>query len=341
MILDDSPLHSWLKGKLTLIGKLHSFDRLENAPYSFKNCDGSYCEIKYLGDIYIGVKFVNKDNRKVFTNTWTDWFTKVGSGDVAITYSERIAWIKILGLPPEVCSKENFSMIAEFVGRVVVRCVVDQSTINLSYGKVGILTPLVSTISSEPVVEVNGRIIKLQNVEVDLDWAPFKQRYYSTEVSSSSEDGYDDNDGEGVDGYMVDTIPSKNINEDLGEGEIGHTDTEFVKDSYIDNMQVDVRGNVRSPEVNSAPVEDATGENDRVTGNALPGEHQRSVKDIIVHGEQLDNQTQCWSKMNVGQDEWLNGPLKKLDRSSGLRLFTNNSESGENQRCHTGVNFEG
>ncbi|CAI9302384.1 unnamed protein product [Lactuca saligna] len=207
MILDDSPLRSWLKGKLRMIGKRHSFDRHENAPYSLKNCNGSDYEIKYLG-----------------------------SGDVAITYSERIAWIKTPGLPPELYSKENFSMIVEFVGRVVVPCVVNQSTINLSYGKVGILTSLISTISSEHVVEVNVRIIKLQNVEVDLDWAPFKQRYYSTEVSSSSKDGDNDNDGEGVDGYMPDTFPSENTNEDLGEGEIGHTDTEFVKDSYIDNM---------------------------------------------------------------------------------------------------------
>ncbi|CAI9261707.1 unnamed protein product [Lactuca saligna] len=196
-------------------------------------------------------------------------------------------------------------------------------------------------ICCEPVVEVNGRIIKLQIVEVDLDWAPFKQRYYSTDVSSSSEDGDDEDDEEDVDRYMSDTIPSENISEDLEEGEIGHTNTEFVKDSYIDNTQLNVGGNVQSPEVNSSPVEDAAGENDRVSGNAFPGEHQKSVKDINVHGEQLDHQTQCRLKMNVGQDERLIGPLNNLSRSNGLGLFTNNSKSGENQRYHTGVNFEG
>lgn len=89
--------------------------------------------------------------------------------------SERIAWIKIIGLLPELWSEENFSTIAESVGRVVVPFEVDQSNINLSYEKVGILTTSLSIITSEPLVEVNERIIKLNFLEPDLDWAPIKQ----------------------------------------------------------------------------------------------------------------------------------------------------------------------
>ncbi|CAH1442169.1 unnamed protein product [Lactuca virosa] len=65
-IVDDSPLRGWLRCKLTLIGELYSLDHLEKAPFSFKNCDGSKCELKYLGGLRIGVKFIDEKSRDSF-----------------------------------------------------------------------------------------------------------------------------------------------------------------------------------------------------------------------------------------------------------------------------------
>ncbi|CAI9269663.1 unnamed protein product [Lactuca saligna] len=70
---NDSPLRGWIKGKYTLIGVLHNFDHLEKAPYSIKNCDGSRCEIKYLGGLRIAVKFMNDMSREVFMKGWVEW----------------------------------------------------------------------------------------------------------------------------------------------------------------------------------------------------------------------------------------------------------------------------
>lgn len=43
-------------------------------------------------------------------------------------------------------------------------------------------------------------------------------------MSSSSEDGEDDNEVDDEDGYLSDTIPMENNNEELEEGDIGPTD---------------------------------------------------------------------------------------------------------------------
>lgn len=168
-ILDDSPLGGWMRCKLTLIGELHSFDHLEKAPYSFKNHDRSNCELKYHGGIRIRVKFMNKKRRDAFLQGWTEWFGSVNSGDMESFNFERITWLKILGLLLELWSEENFTLIAKLVGRVIFPFEVDQTNVNLSYGKVGVLTNSLSNIFSEPNVEINGRTIKIKIAEVERD----------------------------------------------------------------------------------------------------------------------------------------------------------------------------
>lgn len=98
-----------------------------------------------------------------------EWFGRLDSGDIAKFSFDIIGWIKISGLPLELWSKENFTSIAESFGRVVVPFMVDRSVVNLSFGKVGILASSLSSIYGEPLVEVNGKIIKIGISQVDID----------------------------------------------------------------------------------------------------------------------------------------------------------------------------
>ncbi|CAH1442170.1 unnamed protein product [Lactuca virosa] len=121
-------------------------------------------------------------------------------------------------------SKENFTTIADSVGRVIIPFGVDISNANLAYGKVGVITNSLSYISSEPIVEINGETIKIKIVKVDLGWTPFKQYEKSLEDNSSSDDGeedVDDMEGDDEDEHVSDTIPIQNNIEELEEGEIG------------------------------------------------------------------------------------------------------------------------
>lgn len=92
---DASPLCGWVKCKHTLLGELHSFDHLEKAPYSFKNCDGFDCDIKYLGGLKIGVNLMNDKSIDAFLKGWMKWVSRVYSGDIATISVDRIAWIKV------------------------------------------------------------------------------------------------------------------------------------------------------------------------------------------------------------------------------------------------------
>ncbi|CAI9271973.1 unnamed protein product [Lactuca saligna] len=169
-------------------GILHNFDHLEKVPYSFKNCDGSGCEIKYMGGLRIGVKFKDLVSRNAFMMGWMEWFKNIDSGDIATINFERFTWIKIMGLPPELWYEENFTSITKSYGQVVVPFAVDQAVVNLFFGKIGILTFTISRISCKYLVEASVKINKIGILEVDIDWALFKARRYSQDEISSSEE---------------------------------------------------------------------------------------------------------------------------------------------------------
>ncbi|CAI9273152.1 unnamed protein product [Lactuca saligna] len=67
----------------------------------------------------IGVKFMNDESIDAFLKGWTEWFSRVDSGDIATINADRITWIKVSGLPLELWSEENFMTIAESVGKVI------------------------------------------------------------------------------------------------------------------------------------------------------------------------------------------------------------------------------
>ncbi|CAH1442342.1 unnamed protein product [Lactuca virosa] len=357
---DASPLRGWLKCNHTLIGELHSFDHLEKAPYSFKNNDGSNCDIKYFGGLNIGVRFMNEASRNAFMNEWTEWFSKVDSGDIATTNFDRIAWIKISGLPLELWSEENFTVIAESLGRVIVSFVVDPSAVNLSFGKVGILTEYPSSISREPFVEVNGKIIKIRISEVDFDWVPFKSK---TENFSSDDEEDEDADEDDEEEYISDTVPMDDNDVGLEEGEFRISEVDVVKESSMGSSESNPPIDSRSPEVMSSPVDGAINEDDRGNGNDIRGDCQKSVIGMEEHGnsqrevESLNNNERSKNNNesnndvvhaallshnvennNVGpNNRMVNGLPYNLDISGCFGPFPNNLGLIENQ---TDVNFD-
>ncbi|KAI3508269.1 hypothetical protein L1887_23275 [Cichorium endivia] len=231
-LVHGSSLIHWLSDKQTLIGELLSFDHLEKLPHSITNGDGSFCEFKYLGGLRVGIRFASCRDRNLFVKSWTEWFCWVDSGDIAAQTFDRIAWIKIYGLPYKLWNEENFAKIGESFGRVIVPYNLDQAAVDLSFVKMGILTQFKIPISSESVVSINGQVLKIGVVEMDFDWTPFKLASFTQEkeISSDEDDDDDENgfseDEDGISDTVCVIAPE--------EGEIiEDDDVEMVADSAV------------------------------------------------------------------------------------------------------------
>lgn len=139
--------------------------------------------------------------------------------------------------------------IVESVGKVITPCEVDQSMVNLSFGKVSILTESLSTVSKDLHVEVNGKITRFRIDEVDTDWVPIK---YSAKGSTSDEE--DDNEEEDdSEDYTTDTVPMDNNNDgELEDGEFIIAGVDALNGSVVNNANS--YDKIRSPEVMSSPT---------------------------------------------------------------------------------------
>lgn len=106
---------------------------------------------------------------------------------------ERIAWLKIIGVPFEFWDEENFSLIASRFGKVINPFDSISSRRDYSMGKVGILTTRKTWINEDVTIEVSNTKYKVGVVEYTDDWSPFKPvPFDKVEESNDEEEDYDE-----------------------------------------------------------------------------------------------------------------------------------------------------
>ncbi|KAI3511170.1 hypothetical protein L1887_18314 [Cichorium endivia] len=195
-----------------LIGEAYNLDHLS----TFHEYMDVGLKIKYLGGLTLALDFGNSIKAKQFLsdiNRWKNWFKTLQDGDVGEIQYERIACLKIVGLPITLWDEENFSRIASKYGRVVNPFNFIYNRADWSMGKVGVLTSRRSWINEEVSVMANGRIFHVGVVEYTDDWSPFRPCPFDKTVDS--DDDVDEDDSEGVSDTWM------NVEEDESEdGEI-------------------------------------------------------------------------------------------------------------------------
>ncbi|KAL7591518.1 hypothetical protein Lser_V15G34972 [Lactuca serriola] len=270
------------------------------------------------------------------------------SGDIATYNFERITWLKIIGLPPNLWSEENFSKIAGSMGRVIIPFEVDISTTNLVYGKVGVITNSLSSISSEQTVEINGKTIKIRIDEVDLDWTPLKQYEQSmedTSLSDEDEDEVDDMVGTNDEDHVSDTFPMQYEREEPEEGEI-RAEVGTKINSYI-NVAGKHSTSVKalSPEnmvavgIDGGSETDSHRESQRTQINANVNE--LSVNET-PNGEAVNAAlSKNLESNNLGHMNSSNGPLNMLPLYGCFGPFPNNMVRSESFSGRINNNFKG
>ncbi|CAH1448321.1 unnamed protein product [Lactuca virosa] len=231
---------------------------------------------------------------------------------------ERIAWIKIVGLSPELWSEENVTAI------------------DATYG--------------------NGKVMKIGISEVDIDWVPFKShRDQLDENSISEDDGTDDEDVDDDDG-ISEIIIAENNNE-LEEGEIGTMDADRVGESNRDNRS-NMADNDRSPAWATFLADNPIDRDDRRSERYRHGEHPKSDEEINAQLEvetlgskdnindtshvDLEKNSYVADKINesIGPGGSSNGPLNKMVLSGCFGPFPNTMDCNDMLSCELDVNFD-
>lgn len=198
-------IQKWL-WKTSLIGEATLLDHLGHMPklLSFRN--DILMEIKYVGGLKVMLQFNDsvsakefKDNRERWQEhlKWVEWVEKIDPE------FDRVAWIRIVGLPIHLWGDRNFSKITEGYGVTIAPFDELHNRVDLSCVKIGILTKRRTRINDEIFVSCEGKFIKLGIIEFDEDWFPFKfdhceDYYVNDELSEVDATDEENEDKEGV-----------------------------------------------------------------------------------------------------------------------------------------------
>nr|KAJ0201521.1 hypothetical protein LSAT_V11C600309740 [Lactuca sativa] len=180
----------------------------------------------------VGIRFQSTPDVKDFlskNNYWGEWFKEFRFGKALEGTFDRIAWIKIVGLPAKFWNEENFSKIACEFGKVAAPIEILPSIQDLSIGNVCILTGSKRRINDEVLVEYDRNILKVGVIESEFDWSPFPSGMSDKLKVSES---------------YVDEDSSLNLDEnELEEGEIKDTcndDVDGISGTILANDSEDI-----------------------------------------------------------------------------------------------------
>lgn len=98
---------------------------------------------------------------------WVEW------GDKHEVYDDRVAWIRIVGLPLHLWGQSNFEVITQEFGKTIAPFEDIPNRVDLSHVKMGILTNRKSRINEEIHVAFENKVYTLGIIEFDEDWFPF------------------------------------------------------------------------------------------------------------------------------------------------------------------------
>ncbi|KAL7586077.1 hypothetical protein Lser_V15G41013 [Lactuca serriola] len=111
-----------MKPEAVLTGEVISFHLLTNLSELLKKDGISPRDVFYAGGLKIILRFsVHLDASGCLMNeqAWSKWFKWLKVGFAEDVPFERMAWLKIVGLPINLRSEENVSLIAGKIGKVI------------------------------------------------------------------------------------------------------------------------------------------------------------------------------------------------------------------------------
>ncbi|KAL4571946.1 hypothetical protein LXL04_018714 [Taraxacum kok-saghyz] len=133
-------------------------------------------EIKYLGGMQVLLQLKSSSAAEAFINNksiWMKWFRQTSIYMAGSQLKERITWLKITGLPIHAWDDANFASIAGRFGKLLVSGGAFWNLIDVSHGKICVLTSSLTKLNEELLVSLGGPQFKIGVFEIEDSWEPF------------------------------------------------------------------------------------------------------------------------------------------------------------------------
>ncbi|KAJ0921315.1 hypothetical protein HanPSC8_Chr05g0190041 [Helianthus annuus] len=194
-----------LVGRTVDLETLVDFDRL------LKIAKLSVANVQYLGGLSLLITFHDKESANQFMEVkeiWGPWFSRLEPWTGQTLPLERVAWLKLCGIPLHMLDAEVMGMIGEAFGKIVHVPKLFEEDQDLSIVRVGVLVGLSSRICNEVSLRWRSRTFRIWVEEDPEDWVP---------DCLCRDDGSESKDGPSWNSSPVDDLQASGT----GEKEVG------------------------------------------------------------------------------------------------------------------------
>ncbi|KAJ0835819.1 putative RNA recognition motif domain, nucleotide-binding alpha-beta plait domain superfamily [Helianthus annuus] len=231
----------------SLVGEAKDIETLNNLQECLSGIMDDGLQLKYLGGLKVLLCFSKPDEAEEFrhlkVDSWEKWFSRLYVWDGIPPLFERIAWVKVLGVPVSLWDRHVINKIGERCGRLVVKSDAEVSDGNMAEDRLAILVKTGKRISEEFNVIWKDQQFCVWVEEISGKWSPAFLNVETSEFASPATESY--NNGS----------PSPGRNDSghcMGDSSfpcMGNQNTCMSPLSNVDRSPSVVSGDVQEPDI--------------------------------------------------------------------------------------------
>ncbi|KAF5786990.1 hypothetical protein HanRHA438_Chr10g0460341 [Helianthus annuus] len=156
----------------------------------FSNLGVSLSSIHYIGGLTVLLNFRNTEEASVFLckhDEWKDWFGQLDMWQGQSLPYDRIAWLKVLGVPLNLVEEEVFRRIGQEFGNVIHVVGLNPEIEDLSVNRVGVLIGDGNRNNNEVTLVWKRKSFNVWVSEEVDDWVP--ECLQPVDISGEEEEG--------------------------------------------------------------------------------------------------------------------------------------------------------
>ncbi|KAI3500920.1 hypothetical protein L1887_36749 [Cichorium endivia] len=186
----------------TLIGEVINLNTISALPALIKDCGMPFGKLHYYGGLHVIISFQSSEDAEAFLankECWECWFQRMIKGTNSMDIClQRVAIVRVIGLPLQFRSISNIIEIAANYGRVLDIEDDAWDRLDLSYYSVLILTEYMTKLNESINIRYEGKTFKVGMVECDKRWHPLENSDNNSVTSNHETDKIEEDDKESV-----------------------------------------------------------------------------------------------------------------------------------------------
>ncbi|KAF5795822.1 putative RNA-directed DNA polymerase [Helianthus annuus] len=160
---------------LAVIGRTVNLETLVDFDKLLRIAKVIFTRIQYLGGLFVMVSFPDEPEMKRFLdsrNVWGPWFDKLEPWAGQSLPSERVAWLKLFGIPLNLLDADVFMQVGELFGKVLFVPKDTDADLDLSVVKIGVLVGEAKRCNESVSLKWKNKVFRIWVEEELEDWVP-------------------------------------------------------------------------------------------------------------------------------------------------------------------------